>query len=49
LTLSINDLATAGIKYIHTSLPLETFEGITFTLLYNEDDARIYSVSHDGG
>jgi hypothetical protein len=48
INLSAYDLATAGVKFIHTPHPLETFPGITFTLLYNEDNALIYAVNYDG-
>jgi len=42
---SVNDLEKADVKYIHTSYPLEDLFDIDLTLLYNEDDERIYSVN----
>jgi len=47
LHLSYNDLAATGIKYIHTQHPLEDSGGVSFTLLYNEEDAMIYAVSYE--
>jgi len=43
---SINDLEKAGIKYIHSAVPLDEFTGIDLTLLYNEYGEMIYSVNH---
>ena len=45
LNLSYNDLALAGVKYIHSPYPVEDYNDIKFTLLYNEGGAYIYSVS----
>ena len=45
---SVHDLEKAGVKYIDTPAPLENYSGIEFTLLYNEGDSRIYSVSYEG-
>jgi len=39
---SVNDLAPAGVKYIHTSMPLEEFTSIDLELVYNEYGDRIY-------
>jgi hypothetical protein len=47
LNLSVRDLATAGVRFIHTEYPLGSFEGVTFTLLYDEGGTRIYSVNHE--
>jgi len=48
LNLSLHDLEKAGIRYIHTREPINESDGLGFTLLYNEGDALIYSVSYAG-
>ena len=47
INLSYSDLAVAGVKYIHSPGPIDDDLGISFTLLYNEYDAWIYSVDHN--
>lgn len=45
LNLSYNDLAVAGVKYIHTAEPLDDNGNVRLTLLYSEGGSMIYSVS----
>ena len=48
INFSVYDLETAGVKYIHSPVPLSNYNDIIFTLLYNEGGARVYSVSYQG-
>jgi len=45
LRLSYHDLSTAGVRFIHTTEPLESNDIVEFTLLYYEGGSRVYSVS----
>jgi len=44
LHLSYRDLAKIGVTFIHALDPLDDFETVSFTLLYDEGDSRIYRV-----
>jgi len=48
LNLSYRDLKTAGVKFVHTQRQLQDTDGVSFTLLYDEGEARIYSVNYGG-
>jgi hypothetical protein len=48
LNLSYRDLEKASVRFIHTQRQLHDTDGVSFTLLYDEYDARIYSVSYGG-
>ncbi|MCL2424859.1 MAG: YfhO family protein [Oscillospiraceae bacterium] len=44
LRLSYHDLATAGVRFIHATEPLNSNDIVSFELLYSEGGSRIYSV-----
>jgi len=47
LNLSLNDMQSIGIKYIHTFGPHDIMDNnAAFTLLYDEGDSRIYSADY---
>jgi len=51
LRLSYHDLATTGVRFIHTTdaeQPLRSNDIVTFELLYHEGGSRIYSVEASG-
>ena len=45
INLSYNDLALLDVKFIHSLNPLEDFEDVRLTLLYEESGSYIYSVN----
>jgi len=44
---SYNDLEKAGVKFIHTAVPIDSHGNVELTMLYNEGEAIIYSVSYN--
>jgi len=43
---SYNDLEIAGVKYIHSDYPIESYGDVLLTLLYDEGESLIYEVNY---